>query len=67
MMNKNKIVNNAFTKIFINPKSKLKALIKYPLRSQVKNAADTQATGTHFSLNLILENNPVRYNPNMGP
>jgi hypothetical protein len=67
IMNKNKIVNRAFTKIFIKPKSKWKDLIKKPLRIQVKNAAETQATGTHFSLNLIFENSPVRYKPKIGP
>ena len=67
MINRNVIVSNAFTKIFINPKSKLNARIKYPFSNQVKIAADTHATGTHFSLNLIFENNPVRYKPRMGP
>jgi len=67
MMNKNKIVSRAFTKIFIKPKSKWKDLIKKPLRIQVKNAAETQATGTHFSLNLIFENSPVMYKPKIGP
>ena len=31
------------------------------------NAAETQATGTHFSLNLNFANSPVRYKPKIGP
>ncbi|MDZ7635368.1 MAG: hypothetical protein U5L72_13445 [Bacteroidales bacterium] len=57
MRYRNKIATNAFTKYFINAKSKLKARIK-TIKIQVSREAERHATGTNFSLNLIFEKVP---------
>ena len=52
------MVRVAFTAIFINPKSKLKLMLKYWLNMYVNKGAKIQITGTHLSIIIILVNIP---------